>query len=85
MSSFFYLAGFRHECTDDTQQARSANMEKMRMLVKQDRFLHNVDAEMNRMDTSEVVRQQRAENERLALGSGALCSDNESDNGSPEI
>jgi hypothetical protein len=75
---FVYLAGFRHECTDDTQQARSANMEKMRMLVKQDRFLHNVDAEMNRMDTSEVVRQQRAENERLALGSGALESDVES-------
>jgi hypothetical protein len=54
-------------------------MEKMRLLVKQDRFLHNADAEENRLDTSEVVRRQRAENERLALGSGALNSDDDAD------
>ena len=55
----------------------------MRKKVKRDRRKHNVAAEAARLGTNVALETSKEEAEKMAMGSGAIASDNdESDSGS---
>ena len=86
LSVFFsFCQGYRHECRDTDQALRERNFEAMQKKVKRDRRKHNVAAEAARLGTNVAMEKSKEEKEKLAMGSGAIASDNdESDSGSDE-
>jgi len=77
---FFSLpSGFRHDCQERVLALRAKNFSKMRKLVKKDRRDNNEKAEIDRLGIQTTVEEDLAENALLALASGAVVDETDSD------